>query len=66
MTTERQQLKRALLASIVRISSENSSLDDEDQEMLVRYHMGEISRSELDSFAIAKANRLEQQVKRPQ
>jgi hypothetical protein len=66
MTIERKQIKRALAASLVRIASEKTALDSEDQEMLIKYHLGEITKSELDTFAVAKARRLEQQIKRPQ
>lgn len=66
MATERQELKRALLRSVVRIASEKSVLDKEDEEMIVRYQMGEITKQEFEEFANAKALRIEGQIKRPQ
>ena len=66
MTIERKELKRALLTSIVRSACENGVLDKEDQEMLIRYHMGEITKGDLESFAVGKAGCLEQQMKRRQ
>ena len=63
---ERHELKRALLRSVVRIASENSGLDKEDEEMIVRYQMGEITKREFEAFANAKALRIERQIKRPQ
>lgn len=56
---ERQELKLALLRSVVRIASENSILDKEDEEMIVRYQMGEITQAEFEAFANAKALRME-------
>jgi len=46
--------------------SENSVLDKEDEEMIVRYQMGEITKQEFEAFANAKALRIEEQIKRPQ
>lgn len=63
---EKQELKRALLRSVVKIASENSTLDKEDEEMIVRYQMGEITKREFEAFANAKAFRIERQTKRPQ
>lgn len=63
---ERQGLKRALLRSVVGMASGNSILDKEDEEMIVRYQMEEITRAEFEAFANAKALRIEQQIKRPQ
>lgn len=65
-SNERQELKRALLRSVVRIASENSVLDKEDEEMIVRYQMREITKAEFEAFANAKALRIERQIKRPQ
>ena len=48
-------IKRALLRMIIRAGSEGSLLDSEDQETLVRYGMGEITKADLDSFAQRKA-----------
>lgn len=67
MTSEKQGLKRALLKSVVRAASENSVLlDQEDEEMIVRYQMGELSKREFEALAKAKALRMEGQIKRPQ
>ena len=55
--SDRQELKRALLKSVVRIASENSVLDKE--EMIIRYQMGEITKSEFEAFDKAKALQLE-------
>ena len=66
MDSMNKEIKKALLTSVVRTASENTVLDDEDQEMLIRYHMGEITESDLEAFADAKALRLEQQIKRLQ
>lgn len=66
MTTDRQELKRALLKSIVRIASENSALDKEDERMLVKYQMGELTKRDFEAYTKAKALRIERQVKRPQ
>ena len=63
---DKQELKRALLKSVVRIASENSVMDKEDEEMIVRLQMGEISKREFEEFANAKALRIEGQIKRPQ
>jgi len=64
--SDRQELKRALLRSVVRIASENSVLDREDEEMIVRFQMVEITEREFESFANAKVLRIEEQIKRPQ
>ena len=48
-------IKRALLRMINRAQAEESLLDHEDQETLVRYGMGEITKAELDRFARRKA-----------
>jgi len=52
---ERQELKRALLRSVVRIASEDSVLDKEDEEMIIRYQMGEITKREFEAFVKTKA-----------
>ena len=54
----KSEIKRALVRVIIRAQSEGSLLDDEDQEMLLRYHMGEITKVELDNYATRKADRL--------
>ena len=63
---EDQSLKRALLSLIIRTASEGSGLDNEDQEMLVKHRMGEITRSQLEAFINMKAKRIQQQIERPQ
>jgi hypothetical protein len=65
MTMDKQEVKRALVSLIVAIACENSALDIQDQEMAVKYHMGEITKSEFEAFAAAKAHRLEKQIKKP-
>ena len=54
----RSEIKRALLRVIIRAQSEGSLLDDEDQEMVLRYHMGEVTKVELDNYATRKADRM--------
>lgn len=51
-------MKRALLRTIIRAQSEGTLLDSEDEEMMVRYGMGEITKAELDSFVRRKAEGL--------
>jgi hypothetical protein len=51
-------IKRELLRTIIRVQSEGTLLDEEDQEMILRYRMGEITKAELDNFARTKAARL--------
>lgn len=63
---ERRELKRALLTSVVRVASEKSILDEEDEEMIVRLQMGEITKREFEAFTKAKALRMKEQIKRPQ
>ena len=50
------EMKRALLRIVIGLQSEGTLLDTEDQEMLVLYHMGEITKGELDNYAIRKAD----------
>ena len=40
----RAGMKRALLRTIIRAQSEGTLLDSEDEEMMVRYGMGEITK----------------------
>jgi hypothetical protein len=54
-------IKRELLRTIIRVQSEGTLLDDEDQEMILRYRMGEITKAELDNFARTNAARLRAQ-----
>lgn len=63
---ERRDLKRALLRSVVRIATENRTLDREDEEMIIRYQMAEITKCEFEAFANAKALRIGGQIKGPQ
>lgn len=65
--TAHNDIKEALVRTLVdAASSQNDILDPEDREMLVKYHMGQITMAELDQFALAKAKRIEEQEKRPQ
>ena len=50
------EMKRALLRIVIGLQSEGTLLDTEDQEMLVLYHMGEITKGELDHYALRKAD----------
>ena len=59
-------IKEVLLRVIIRTASDGGTLDAEDQEMLVRCHMGRITHDALDAFAMMKAARLEQQLNQPQ
>ena len=60
-------IKEALIRALVdAASSPKSILDPEDREILVKYHMGQITRQELDAFANAKAKRLLDQKDNPQ
>lgn len=56
--SDNSDIKQALIRTIVNFSSQNGMLDPEDREMLIKYHMGRITRSELDAFAQAKAKRI--------
>ena len=60
-------IKEALVSIVVdAMSSEKGILDPEDREMIVKYHMGQITRTELDAFASAKAKRILDQKDSPQ
>lgn len=59
-------IKGALIRAIVDFSSQNGMLDPGDREMLVKYHVSHVSKSELDAFALAKTKRIKEQEKRPQ
>lgn len=65
--SDHSDIKEALVRAIVdAASSEKGTLDSEDREMIVKYHLGQITRTELDRFALAKAKRIHEQGKRPQ
>ena len=64
--TERSEVKRAFLRLVVDAASWNRVLDSEDREMLVKFHMGEITKDQFDAFTAAKAQRLQEQIDRPQ
>ena len=62
-----EALKEALTRVLTRIDCDNAKvLDSEDQEMLVQYALGKLSKRELEAFVTTKAARMEQQIKRPQ
>lgn len=65
--TDHSDIKEALVRTIVdAASSQKDILDPEDKEMLVKYHTGQITRTELDAFANAKAKRMLDQKDSPQ
>ena len=64
--SDHSDIKEALIRTIVNFSSQNGMLDPEDREMLVKYHMGQITRSEFDAFALVKPKRISEQETRPQ
>lgn len=65
--TDHSDIKEALVRTIVEAaSSQKGILDPEDQEMIVKYHMGQITIQELNAFANAKAKRISDQKDSPQ
>jgi hypothetical protein len=65
--TDHGDIKEALIRTLVdEASSQTCILDGEDREMLVKFHMGQVTLQELDVFALAKAKRIEEQKNRPQ
>ena len=64
--TDRSKIKEALLRVVIEAASQYGTLDQEDRDMLVRYHMGQITREQLDAFTAAKAKRIQDQINNPQ
>jgi len=64
--TDRSKIKEALLRVVIEAASQHGTLDQEDRDMLVRYHLGQITREQLDAFTSAKAKRIQDQINNPQ
>ena len=64
--TDRSKIKEALLRVVIEAASQHGTLDQEDRDMLVRYHLGQITREQLDAFTSAKAERIQDQINNPQ
>jgi hypothetical protein len=60
------EIKRALIRAIVACAAEGSTLDLEDQEIIVRCKMGEMSLEQMNDFFHAKAARIADQQRLPQ
>ena len=60
------EMKRALLRAVVAAAAQGSTLDLEDQEIIVRCKMGEISLEQVNDFFHAKAARIADQQRLPQ
>jgi hypothetical protein len=60
------ELRKSLVQLLVKVSADSSSLDAQDEDILVQYGLGVITRDEVNRFFQAKAARIEAQFRSPQ